>query len=415
MPLWSKAATYGEVSALLAEGRVALGKKPAKDALDFVRAVQYLGGYRGVRSFQRFGLLMRSGKAYLATPLSRVEVGDEPKSRWLDDLDQDQWLEKFRRFALDDNTANRFHVLRKRLEDALFTLSGRDSSKAEAQAVLILLGEIQSVLSNSPKARESVRPVPRLSEAWIVAADDGTSTFRIAKALAGLQGVGDEALPLRAQLFPVQRKLYRWMTPEGGEKTRIYSGSKGRLVDTLRTLIERRLRLAEMRELKDKPLLSRAGATLEDIAAFLRDDRMDARIAALLPGLCLCNIPQDTEYSSGAGSLPAAFGLLKLALTPDRTLRSLGRLGELERLPLPTSMLRQLAAGNHGNRAVQAAWRRLRASGLAPAFVVDALPSLPGTELLRATAALLIPLRYGATAALARSVLKTPESETDAA
>ena len=339
MPLWSRPATYTEIRALMAEGRVALGKKPARDALDFVRAVHHLGGYRGIESFQRFGLLMRSGKAYLATPLSRVEVSEQPRSRWLDDLDRDHWLERFRLFARGDNTANRFRMLRKRLEDKLFTLSGRKPNKAAAQSLLILLGEIQSVLSNTPKAREAVRPIPRLSEQWVLVADDGTPAFRIAKALAGLRGVGEEPLPLRAQLFPVQRKHNQWMTPDADEKARIYTGQKGRLTDTLRGLLERRLWLAEKLEMRDKPLDSPAGVTLEDINAFLRDDGMDERIAALLPGLSLCAIPRDVDRGSGAGAVPAAFALLKLSLTPDGTLQSLGLLPENVPLNVPAGML----------------------------------------------------------------------------
>jgi CRISPR-associated protein Csx17 len=183
----------------------------------------------------------------------------------------------------------------------------------------------------------------------------------------------------------------------------------------LAALLERRLWLAKRLEMKDKPLDSPAGATLEDISAFLRDDGMDARIAALLPGLCLCDIPQDVDKSAGEGTVPAAFGLLKLALTPDRVLRSprLGLLGDHERLPIPEGMVAQLASGNHGNRAVEVAWRRLRASGLAPAFALDALPELRGIDPLRAAAALLIPLRCGATAALARQTLKTLKTETE--
>jgi CRISPR-associated protein Csx17 len=409
MPLWSQPAAYAEIYALMTEGRVVVGKKPARDALDFIRAVQRLGGYRGIKSFQRFGLLMRSGKAYLATPLSRVEVSDHPQSRWLDELDCNQWLERFRLFTRGDNTANSFKVLRKRLEDWLFALSGRDPSKAETQSVLVLLGEIQFALSNSTKAHEAVRPIPRFSEQWVTAADDGTPAFRIAKALAGLRGTGEEPLPLRAQLFPVQRRYNQWMTPDAGENVRIYTGQKGRLIDSLYALLERRLWLAEKLGMQDKPLDSSAGVTLEDINAFLRDDAMDERIAALLPGLLLCGIPQDSERGTGPGAVPAAFSLLKLSLTPDRTLRKLELLPENMRLPVPTGMLAQLIAGNHGNSAVQAAWRRLRSSGLGPVFSFNALPELNGIAPHRAAAALLIPLRYGTSAALARQVLKTPE------
>ncbi len=413
MPLWSQPATYAEIRALMAEGRVALGKKPARDALDFVRAVQRLGGYRGIESFQRFGLLMRSGKAYLATPLSRVEVSNQPQSRWLDDLDHNQWLDRFRQFTRSDNIANRFLMLRKRLEDRLFALSGREPSKAEAQSLLVLLGQIQFTLSNSPKAHEAVRPIPRLSEQWVVAADDGTPAFRIARALAGLRGVGEEPLPLRAQLFPVQRKYNQWMTPDVNEKARIYTGQKARLIDTLHALLDRRLWLADKLDMRDKPLDSAAGITLEDINAFLRDDVMDERIAALLPGLSLCDIPRDVERGTGAGAVPAAFALLKLSLTPDRTLRSLDLLPENMRLNVPAGMTAQLAAGNHGNLAVQTAWRRLRASGLSPIVSLDALPAEDSLSPLRASAALLIPLRYGATAALARDVLAPAKSETE--
>jgi CRISPR-associated protein Csx17 len=164
--------------------------------------------------------------------------------------------------------------------------------------------------------------------------------------------------------------------------------------------------------MSDKPLESVAGATLDDIAAFLRDDGMDARISDLLPGLALCDIPEDIDRSAGDGGVPAAFALMKLALTPEGTLRSLDFLAEGQRLPVPTGMLAQLRAGNHNNRAVASAWRRLRASGLSPLFTPDTLPMLAGIDPRRAAAALLIPLRFGATAALVRSVLKQPETES---
>lgn len=417
MPLWDQPATYAEIRALLAEGRVAFGTKPARDALDFTRAVHRLGGYRGVSRFQRFGLLMRSGKAYLATPLERVEVSDERPTNILDELDQHDWLTRFRRFAQGDNVANRFLSLRRQLETAFFELSGQRLTASDVQSILLLLGEIQSALANSKKAIECVPSVPRLSEHWTRLADDGTPAFRLARALAGLKGMPDAPLPLRAQLFPVHPRSNRWMedarTAEGASsdpacRVRLHTGLQGNLPEALHGLLARRLWLAEQFDMHELPLQSAAGARLDDLAAFLRADAMDRRIAALLPGLSLCAIPQGTEHR--AGVLPAAFALLKLCLTPESTLRALDVLSDRDHLPIAPGILMQLAAGNADNRAVRTAWRRLHASGLNPVFNQHALPSLDGIDPRRAAAALLIPLHFGATGALTRSVLKTLET-----
>ncbi len=410
MPLWNQLASYVEVRALLSEGRVALGRKPARDALDFVRAIHHLGGYRGIRSFQRYGLLMRSGKAYLATPLERIEVTDKPRTNLLDELDQG-WLERFRKFAQGETAANRFQALRHRLENAFFDFSGKELSREETQAILVLLGEIQSALAGSSKAREVVDPLPRLSEQWVRHANDHTPTFRIARALAGLRGGDTIPLPLRAQLFPVHPRHNKWIEEADTDAKdpyrgiRICTGTAGSLHHMLQDLLERRLWLAEKFELKDKPLQSPAGATLEDIAVFLQSDSMDQRIAVLLPGLSLCAVPREDDRSSGDGSLPSAFALLKLCFTPDSILRSLCAFGQDEHLPVPAGMLPQLASGQ-SERAVLTAWRRLHASGLNPLFSRNDLPSIGGIRPERAAAALLIPLRYGAYAKLVCSVLK---------
>jgi len=198
-------------------------------------------------------------------------------------------------------------------------------------------------------------------------------------------------------------------------RVRICIGQKGYLPDTLYTLLARRSWLAEQFGMKDRPLDSPAGATLDDIAAFLRSDAMDRRIAELLPGLCLCDIPRDVERSAGHDVVPAAFALLKLCLTPESTLRALHVLGKDDRLPTPPGLLAQLVAGNANNKAVRTAWRRLRASGLNPVFESKALPSLGDVSPRRIAAALLIPLRYGATGALTRSVLHTAKAEAESA
>lgn len=424
MPLWRQAATYPEVRALLAEGRVALGRKPARDSLDFVRAVHRMAGYRGVDRFQRYGLLMRSGKAYLATPLARVEVTRDPKTQWVDDLDHNDWLDRFRGFAQGANAARRFVGLRRRLEDTLFDLAGSSAAPARVQSLLGIMGDIEAALAVSRMAQESVRPVPLLSEAWVRAADDGTTAFRIARALSGLQGT-EVRMPLRAQLFPIHPHSNAWMTPEYKAKhandpacrTRLHAEANGSLTDTLIALLRHRLKVAERLDARDalgspdKLLRSSSEIDLDDLLAFLQGEHMDLHIARLLPGLSLCRIPHDMERTAGEGAVPAAFAMLKLCVTPDAMLRDLGLLHPDRNLPVPSGMLAQLASAN-SRRAVQMSWRRLRASGLWPLFGFNALPMLDPIDSRRAAAALLLPLRFGAVGAMGRSVLMAPETES---
>lgn len=429
LPLWNRPTTCHELETVFQEGRITLHGRQVTNGFDCVRALASLGTSRGICSFQRFAFLKRSGDAFFALDSGRFQVRESAYSDLIDELvGYRYFLTKLHSFVRSKTNSGewkasaRLRVAAIRLDNLCVRVLRKDDQYAVLQ-LLELLGEIQQFIANNTVARKMVPPIPRLSEQWVVAAEDGSPEFRIAKALAGLRGVDEIALPLRAQLFPVHPKAYEWMTPESiGKraskdaycKVRLCIGQKGRLMDTLRALLEHRLWLVDKLEMKDKPLSGPAGATLDDVAAFLRDDRMDARIAALLPGLTLCAIPEDTDRSAGEGALPAAFGLMKLALTPDRILRDLGWLGVDERLPIPAGMLAHLAAGNHDNRAVTIAWRRLRASNLTP-FFADAIPKLGDIKPTRAAAALLIPLRYGATGALARDLLEELETKADSA
>ncbi|NKC15662.1 MAG: type I-U CRISPR-associated protein Csx17 [Gammaproteobacteria bacterium] len=412
LPLWSQPAAYTEVRSLLAEGRVALGQRPARDALDFVRAVHRLGGYRGVDRYQRFGLLMRSGKAYLAAPLERVQVTCDPRTDWIDELDnKGGWLAQFRYFAKSDTTANRFAALCQRLENLLFDLARRPPQPGRVQALLALLGEIQSAIATSAKAREKLSPVPRLSKRWTEAADDQSPTFRIARALAGLRGSEKIPLPLRSQWYPVHPRTGDWMDDACKARpndalceVRLHSPRQSDLPRTLITLLERRLWLAKRLGMTEKPLLSRAGARLNDLMAFLHSDSMDAALTALLPGLILCDIPAASDYEADDTIAPAAYALLKLVLTPESQLQKLDRLPADSQVPIPPGMLAQLASGQ-SERAVGAAWRRLHASGLSPISMPSALPKLAGIDPRRAAASLLIPLNRRACRSLARIAL----------
>lgn len=417
LPLWRQPTTSRELEAIFQEGRITLHGRPVTNGFDVVRALASLGASRGISGFQRYAFLKRSGDAFFALDCGRFNAKDSKYSSFIDDLEGNHFLTRLHSFVRSKTASGEWkaggglRIAALRL-DSLIVQVLRDEDRRALSQAFLLLGQIQKLVADSSVARQEVPPVPNLSANWVATTDDGSRAFRIAKALAGLRGEDNVPLPLRAHLFPVQSKSNQWMTPKSEETVRLYTGQKGRLTATLRTVFERRLWLTDKMSMKSKPLFSPAGVTLEDAAAFLHDDRMDTRIAALLPSLCLCNIPKDEERSREEGSLPAAFGLLKLALTPDHILRSLHRLGEEDRLPIPAGMLAQLATGNRGNRAVKTAWRRLRSAGLTPALTAGALPSLQDIEPTRAIAALLIPLCFEATKMLALNVLGNLNSET---
>lgn len=88
LPLWSGFASIYEIRMLLNEGRATVGRRPVRDGLGFARAVAALGVDRGVTAFQRYGFLMRSGKAYLATPLTRVTVRRNPDADLIAELEK---------------------------------------------------------------------------------------------------------------------------------------------------------------------------------------------------------------------------------------------------------------------------------------------------------------------------------------
>lgn len=361
MPLWNSFATLPEIRALFAEGRATLGRRPVKDGLDFARAIAALGVNRGIGSFQRYGFLMRSGKAYLATPLNRISVRRNPDADLIADLDQARFLDRLRRFARDPSAPGRIKSFTRRLEDSLFDLA-RQFSRSKLQTVLILLGQLEAVLADSRKARDVVPPVPSLREQWIDKADDETEEFRLALALAGMESAG---VPMRMFIAPVKAGKSGW---EWDENSRMAVWGRGSLVMNLGRLLEQRIREATRGNMKDKPFHCVAGTSGAEIAAFLACATDDTRIAQLVPGLALVRIPERPRPSTGGDqTLPAAFAILKPFFTPDSLLRNALQLLPPDiRLPLPNEIPRLLKTGGvEGiDRAIEVGWRRLKVAGV---------------------------------------------------
>jgi CRISPR-associated protein Csx17 len=403
-PLWDRPATLGELTMVLAEGRVQVSGRTARDALDFARAVASLGMQRGITSFQRYGYFQRFGRSVIAVPIDRVEVRRNPRGDLVDDLDADGWLDRFRRLRRDPAPARLRSVIG-RLENALFDLA-RDDDASRVQAVLIELGHAQAYMARSPGAREMVAPVPRLPKRWAEAADDGSAAFRIAAALAGLHGTrtrGDgkllTVLPMAVHFAPVEivgpAERTRWLEDAAPDVT----WGAGNLTDNLARLAERRLLPTSLVGLDDSPWAAWTTAPLDAVAAFLDGAVDHYRISDLLQGLVLGRIPTGLPHVGiAAAPLPPAFGVLKPLFTTHGQLARAGLAGEgggdraggadSPAARTAASVVRLLDAGRVAE-AVRIGVRPMRAAGMPAMSTFDDASHPDGRVLL---AALLIPL-----------------------
>jgi len=407
MPLWSDFLAIEEITALFGEGRAALGTRPARDGLDFARAVARLGVDRGIRSFQRFGFLMRSGKAFLATPAARVAVRRNPDADLIDDLEQRDWLGQVQRYARDDKSRGALRAAATRLDAALFALTQRADCVA-LQQVLRHLGRIEALCATSPKTREAIRqPVPRLSPEWARRANDGSAEFRIAAALAGLSLHGERdgrsvQLRLRPHLAPVTLDGAAWE-----DRSSLVCWGPGEIERNLSAVLHRRRLEAQRLGAEGELLRSTSGARLIDVQRFLEGDTDDRRIAELLAGLVFSDLDAIETPRSDAEPLPA-YALLKVLFTPESTLRYLRWLPPDRNLRLPPEIPARLAADDVDS-ALAIAWQRLSALGAK-------LPSRPPPQAIaidgpRLLAALTIPLTLAETDRLLRWLDLAPETE----
>jgi CRISPR-associated protein Csx17 len=450
-PLWGKPSSLTEIEALLAEGRLTVGRVTARTGLDAARAVARLGVSRGLAAFERYSLIQPDAKMpYQATPLGRFATPRQPRHDPIADLDAGGWLTRLRG-ALGKNAPARARIAVRRLDDALFEIAREGAQPEELQAALTALGEVLSWLATSREGREKVTPPPRLGQQWVYEAADQSAEFRIAAALASVgwperkrydeaeqedQGSAPVSTPEDEQpengnapsdsaavqasthiessvegRFPppmaahfaaiqegsISRRFRRWA--DNDSPTVVWGA--GSLVQNLIAVLERRLIEQPMRGLDDKPLGGLTSADLGAIAAFLEGPPAfdDARCAALLAGLVWAQparlAPRRNEDHA---PLPFAYAALKPLFTRDHDLRagssSRGNtrqfLSAIGTLPIPPGLPARIRRGDVEG-GVREALGRARASGIVSPFAVSAKFG-GGTDPARLAAALLIPI-----------------------
>jgi CRISPR-associated protein Csx17 len=259
---------------------------------------------------------------------------------------------------------------------------------------LIALGQAQAYLALSASAREHCPPVPRLKVNWVHEANDDSTAFRIAAALAGLHGRDQDNsprlyLPMIMHFAPVDDKQAEaWASVsshaviwnEGGLADNLYEVTKRRLLDTDRI------------PLPDKPFAHSATVPLTCVAEWLQSPQLDAQIDALLRGLVLARIPRlSSPANHQTTQLPAAYALLKPLFSTNAQLHNAGLLETNQSLALPRTLLTRLWQGRFdgGQGVLRAAQRRLQIAGLPLSANGLAIPNMNPHHLLMA---LLVPL-----------------------
>ena len=410
LPMWDVGASAREVRALLNEGRAQVGGRPARNGVDFARALASLGVDRGLTQFQRYGFQVRNGLSYFATPLSRFQVREVPRTGLLDEIDG--WLQRFRSAARGKEAPSAAGRALRALEDAILDLC-QWGDGPRLLAVLVGLGQCERTMARSFAwtSGQMLRPIPALSQQWLSGCADGSTELRLAAALASVTGRyafpdGRERwLPLRCHLEPVVLER-----PTGGTRVKWTADNSRDVVDTggalshtLNAILERRcLRaVASGHECyRDRGLVCAQSA---DVAAFVEGRVDEVRMRDLLWGCVLLDWPaferSPMPAPRGSAVWPGAlYGLTKLCFA--------GRDVCDTTVPI-VSQVHRLAAAGDGPAASRQASRRLRASGLAPAA---SRVHIQGEPARRAAAALLFPIGSRDLGDLARRVLRPSES-----
>ncbi len=405
LPLWGQPVVLSEIHALLAEGRARVSGRTARNGIDFARAVATLGVDRGIEELQRYGLQVRNGLSYFATPLERFRVREQESTRLLDGIDA--WLTTFRRRATASHTPGSVQRSLRLLEESILDLCRRGGPD-RVQRVLVALGNCEKVLGRSlgwtiDSTKSRLTPVPPLPVEWVREADDGSTEFRLAMSLASLWAkCGGQYAPFREHLEPVRGhhragSLRVEWNPEAG---RDVAWTEGALVPALNSILSRRLVMFARWGVGSFPDQGAYPSRASDITDFLELRVDDDKIAALLWGAILIDWPDYAHRSCIRDehqlTPPALYSILKLCLAGNERDSSLGH------IPI-TPRLHRLAASGDGTSASRVAIQRLRASGLRPAVP---LIHQQGEAVQRIAAGLLLPPDRDTIGLLQRTILR---------
>lgn len=391
LPLWHNAVSFKEIRTLFAEGRATVGRRNAIDGLDFARAIGQLGVDRGISAFERYAFLKRNGKAFFSTSLGRLESLRQSNVDLIANLDNYDFLARIKKLYKSDISQSIIQSINN-LQEAIFHMTLPGSSRDNVQRTLIHLGKLIFALSRSHKAQENIAYLPRLSNEWLKSADDGSSEFHIAAALASLPNLKNYLLPVKQE-----GSMWVWSTSKSH-----YQMNYINLLSIIPNFIERQLIEASTSEKYIDIFYTyneKNRASLADIHAFINKATDDEHIANLLYGLIWVDMSQPWEKTSPRQTnrptwpLPASFTVLKPFFTSNILLEKIKRIPEDTKLPLPIVLCRLLQAGQV-QTAVTKAWHLGHIAGMS--WPTGPSPRAHQQNSTRLLTALAIPLQIEA-------------------
>lgn len=422
MPLWDQPSTLSELLAVFGEGRAQVGRRAARNGVDFARAAVTVGVDRGIAQFQRYGFQVRNGKSYFATPLDCIKVQQNPKANLLSEIKIDLWLSKLRAKAgpkAKKAPASITQALR-HIESRIFDLC-KEGTSPRLQDLLIILGQCERALSYSVKwaLEAGIRPLAGLlSTNWLREANTETPEFRLARSLASTSIRFDKneekGFAFVQYLEPLHSRKngFYWNKEHDPD----VQWSRRNLVDNLNKVFSRQFIKITQNDASEFPTVYSAPAPLVDVVAFIEGRVDDALIEKLVWGLSLINydsrnpssqkqFKQDAAKATGSELPPAIYSLMKLCflpanLPPDIALDS--------KIPVQPQIHRQAALAANAEKASELAARRLLASG--HPTLVQKLNGAHETT-IRSAAALLFPIKDSGIRKIKEHVLQPKEED----
>lgn len=357
MPLWSQFATLQEIRSLLGEGRAQLGRAATREPVEMARAVARLGVTRGISAFERFAYLERNGQANFAVALGRWQVAAQPQQELLGDLDN--WRIRLHREARGKNAVKSLVIAVKRLDETILAATGSAALPSRWQNILLAIADIDLLAAkgvldgkDSKGNKRKGEVLTSLRPGWISAADDGTSEFRLALALATQYGVRRHWLPLN-----------RFGRLDDSGSTSVVCFGRDFVADAIACLDRRIVEAADSasRTLDQTPIRPDLCADLRDIADFLQGGLDHNRILNLARALMALDgkalreeVKIRLSRPNGSISIDDAFALFRLSLAQKHWQNA---------APVRADIFRRLAAGDI-TTATRLAVRHLRAHGI---------------------------------------------------